>query len=437
MRRILIILFALWASNMPAAAFLKIEEVTAPKTGVKAWLVEDHTLPIVTAKLAWRGGTALDPAGSSGLTALLASLMNEGAADLDSAQFQEELANIGMQFYFDADLDSMEGDWRYLKADQEKAEELVRQALSAPRFDDEAINRMKAELQAVAAYKAQSPGEQARMAWFAGAYPDHGYGRPKYGMIQEIEQIKRSDIHNHFAKLVARDNVYIAVVGAINAKELAAMLDRIFAQTPPHSSLKPLEPRRPALGVTEQMSWDGPQTEVIFGLEGVDTNDPDFFAAYLMTYILGGGSFSSRFMDEIREKRGLTYSVYSYLENLDAGPLWLGSFASKNETAKEALTLLREEIMKFRADGPTEAELNAAKTYLIGSYPLRFDSALSISDLMVFVQWHGLSPEYFTQRATLISAVTKADIMRVANQILQADQMRIQIVGQPNPSILP
>jgi zinc protease len=417
--------------SRPAFAFLTITEVESPQSRLSAWLVEDSRLPIVTIKLTWRGGTASDPDGKSGLTSLLSSLMNEGAGERNGARFQEAMANIGLQFGFEADIDSLSATIRFMTSYRADAEALLTDAFSEPRFDDEAIARMKSELNAIIAYNKQNPGKVAREAWFASAFPKHPYGRPSDGKPEETARLTRQDLIAHHASLLARDNLYIAAVGDISRQQLEQFLDRVLGALPARNSASLPPAQQPITGRLAVQPWQGPQSAVVFGLPGVATSDPDFFAAYVMNYILGGGGFASRLMEELREKRGLTYGVYSNLHEIAGAPLWLGQFASQKDKVREGLNLLQAEMRKMRETRPTEEELEATKNYLIGAYALLFDSGSSIAQQMINVQWRGWSRDYFENRSAKIRAVSAADVQRIAQRLLSPDDLLVQIVGQP------
>ncbi len=429
--RFIVTCFLFLAFSGPAFAFLTITEVESPQARLAAWLVEDARLPIVTIKLTWRGGAASDPDGKSGLTSLLASLMNEGAGERNSEQFQKAMADIGLQFGFETDSDSISATIRFMTSYRAQTEDLLADAFAQPRFDDEAIARMKSELNAMIAYSKQSPGALARDAWFAKAFPNHPYGRPSDGQPEDIARLTRQDLITQHAALLARDNLYIAAVGDISPQQLGQFLDRVLGALPAQNNIALPPEQQPTTGHLAVQPWQGPQSEVVFGLPGLAVSDPDFFAAYVMNYILGGGGFASRLMEELREKRGLTYSVYSYLSDLSSAPLWLGQFASQKDKVREGLDLVRAEMRKMRETRPTDEELEAAKTYLIGSYALRFDSGTSIAQQMINVQWQGWSRDYFETRAAKISSVSAADVQRLAQRLLTPEDLLVQIVGQP------
>lgn len=420
--------------NSPAIAMPKVQEIQSPK-GIKAWFVENHDLPIVTIQMAWRGGAAQDPDGLPGLAALMSSLMNEGAEQRPSLTFQQALADIGAQLYFEASMDHITASLRFLSEHSDHAADLSRDALLAPRFDEEAIARMRSETKAILANQKQSPARTAMRLWYQNAFSQHPYGRAKLGTQDSLDRIQRSDLINHHANILARDNLLISVVGDITQRELGKLLDRIFADLPDTAQIQPIAPVAVKAVASRNLSKRiGPQTSAVFGHAGIGYNDPDFFPAYVMNYVLGGGGFSSRLVNEIREQRGLAYSVYSYLMPLDSSAIWIGALASDNQTIEPAIELVREEMRRIKNHGIGEDELNAAKTYLTGSYALRFDSRDKISGQMLGAQMQGWSSDYFETRNQRILNVNQDDIQRAANRVLMPEALLVQLVGDPSSS---
>lgn len=418
------------ASMMPSAALLKVETVETP-AGTTAWLMEDRTLPIITLHFEWRGGTAQDPEALQGLTLLMASLLNEGAGPYDSRAFQDRLSFLGTEMRFDADRDSITAEIRMLRPHRNESLALFRSALSEPRFDEEAIMRMKHELKTLIRMRREDPSDRARDLWYASAFNGHPYASPSEGTPGTIDQISADDLRRHHQALMAQDNVIISAFGDISPRELKLVLNELLPALPAQHQTTSIaaHPLQRDGVITE--FHEGPQSAVFFGFAGVALNDADFYPAFVLNYILGGGGFASRLTEELREKRGLTYSVYSYLVDQSAAPLWIGGFTSDRSTVAQALTLVREEMAKLREDGVSEKELRDAKTYLEGSYALRFDSGMSIVQQMSFAQWFGLPENYFETRNQFIENVTLEAVNRVAREHLDPEKLLIQIVGTP------
>ena len=332
---------------------------------------------------------------------------------------------------FDADRDSITAEIRMLRPHRNESLALFRSALSEPRFDEEAIMRMKHELKTLIRMRQEDPSDRARDLWYASAFSGHPYASPSEGTPETIEKISADDLRRQHQALMAQDNVIISAFGDISPRELKQVLDELLPALAPKHQPTPLAPHPlQQTGLTVEFH-EGPQSAVFFGFPGVALNDADFYPAFVLNYILGGGGFASRLTEELREQRGLTYSVYSYLVDQTAAPLWLGGFTSDRSTVEQALALVKEELKKLRADGVSETELRDAKTYLEGSYALRFDSGLSIVQQMSFAQWFGLPENYFETRNQFIENVTREAVNRVAREHLDPEKLLIQIVGTP------
>src|SRR5690606_12285466 len=410
---------------------LEIKEVTSPG-GITAWLVEEPSIPIVSMNVVWRGGASLDPAGKEGLAYLASATMDEGAGDLEGKAFQARLSDSAIQLGFDANRDSFSGDLKTLSENTEEAFRLFSLAITAPRFDPEPVERIRGQILASLNRKLSDPGSLASRAWFRLAFGDHPYSRPVEGTIETMSGISRDDLQGFAGTRLGRDNMLIGVVGDITAEQLAPPLDRSFGKLPLQADARAVSPTSPRdEAALEVIDWDIPQSVVVFGGEGVTRDDPDYYAAYVFNYILGGGTFSSRLTEDIREKRGLVYSVYSYLYPLQSAGLMMGGLATGNASVAEALGLVTEVIEELRRDGVTEEELEAAKTYINGSFPLGLATNDRIAGILVSMQYSNLPISYLDERAALINAVTGEDIRRVAARLLDPEKLIVVVAGRP------
>ncbi|WOF73052.1 pitrilysin family protein [Parvibaculaceae bacterium PLY_AMNH_Bact1] len=414
-----------------AFAATEIQEVTSPG-GITAWLVEEHSLPFVVIEAAWENGTLQDPEDKAGLTYMMAGLMNEGAGDLDSQAFQGELERLAANLSVRASRDRLSLSFKTLTENREEAVELLRLALTEPRFDQGPIEQIRGQLKVAILRDAESPDKIAADAWYNTALADHPYTRPSKGTVESIATLGQDDLIAHSERLFAKDNVNIAVVGDIGPDALKELLDDVFGDlsdaTPMEEvALAEVNPEAQLQIIERNM----PQSVVLFGHAGIAREDDDFIPAYVMNYILGGGGFSSRLMTEVREKRGLAYSVATYLYPLRHAALFIGQVATENERVSESLDVIRAEIAKLAAEGVTEKELADAKTYLTGSYPLRFDTNDKIAGQLIAIQEADLGIDYITRRNGLIEAVTQDDIKRVAKRLLGPENLIVTVVGQP------
>jgi len=408
--------------------------ITVVKTpsGLEAWLVEDHSIPVVALSFAFRGGAALDPPDRLGLADMASNLLGEGGGELDSKAFKERVEDIAARIGFYAGRDSFGGALKTLSAHRVDAFELLRRALTAPRFDPEPVERVRAAMLAVLARAEEEPDEIAEKTWWARAFPDHPYGRPPDGTAESIGAVTVEDLRRFVAVRLARDNLVLGVVGDIGPEELRALLARAFDALPGSAArAEPPEARIKAEGDLVVVSKGIPQSVVVFGHAGPKRDDPDFYPLFVANHILGGGSFSSRLYKEVREKRGLAYSVYTYLDTLDHAGLVLGSVATENARLKDSVEIIRTEWRRLAEEGPTETELEEAKAYLTGSYALRFDSTDKVARMLVATQFDRLGIDFFERRNGLIEGVTHEDVVRAARRWLDPRALSFVVVGQP------
>ncbi|MFS2323954.1 pitrilysin family protein [Brucella sp. H1_1004] len=407
------------AVSLPANA-IEIQEVVSPK-GIKAWLVEDNSVPLVSMRFSFKGGASQDPSGKEGLANLMTGLFDEGAGDLDSDSFQERIDNLGGEMSFSASPDSVSGSIRMLAENRKPVTDLLALAVNKPRFDQDAIDRIRKQVVASLEASQRNPSTIASRKFADVLYGDHPYARPDEGTVKSLQSITRDDLVNFHRKNFARDKLTVGVVGSINAKDLGEMLDEVFGDLPATAELVPVPDAKLALGTTTSLSFDMPQTSISFVYPAVPRKDDEFFAAYLMNHILGGG-FTSRLYAEVREKRGLAYSVSSSMSLRDHASALTISTATRPEKAQESLKIIREQVAKMASDGPTEAELAAAKSYLKGSYAVNnLDSSISIADTLVGLQEADLDRDYIDKRNELIDAVTLDQVKAIAKKLLEAE----------------
>jgi zinc protease len=413
-----------------AEAAAKVERVVSPR-GVEAYLLSEPSIPFLSLSLQFRGGAALDPAGKEGLAYMVSGLLDEGAGDLDSQAFRTELEDLAIRLSFDAGRDEVSGQLKTLTEHRERAFELLGLALTAPRFDPEPVERIRNQIQAQLRRRAEDPDYIAGLTWFETAFPHHPYGRPSQGTVKSVGTITADDLRGFVGRRLAKDNLVIGVAGDITAAELGPLLDRAFGKLPAKSAPFELARAEPKGGDTVVVRKDVPQSQVLFGEAGLARDDPDFYAAYVANHILGGGGFTSRLTEQVREKRGLAYSVYSYLYPMDFAPLWLGGLGTANAAVGEALQLVRQQVAEMAAGDVNEAALDDAKTYLTGSFPLRLTSNDSIANMLVAMQVDRLGIDYLERRNGYIQAVTLGDVRRVAARLFHPDRLLTVVVGEP------
>lgn len=430
LRRLVLLAVLLLVPLAPAWA-VSVERVVSP-LGVEAWLVQDHTNPIISLRLAFRGGAVTDPPGKAGRAYMTAALLDEGAGDLDSLAFQTKLEDLAIQLGFDAGRDSFGGTLKTLTENRDVAFGLLRLALTTPRFDAEPVERIRSQILVGLARELQDPDAVAGRLWFRTQFPRHPYGTAVNGEPETIKGLAADDLRSFVRARFARDNLVVAVVGDVTPAELGRLLDATFGALPAKAAavtVAEAQPAAPGRVLVERRNI--PQSVVMFGERGLKREDSDWYTAYVMNYILGGGGFSSRLMEEIREKRGLAYSVSTSLQPMDHVGLILGDVATENQRVAESLALVRSEWRRMREQGPTAEELANAKTYLTGSFPLQLSSTGAISGVLVAMQLDHLGIDYLDRRNGLIEAVTLDDVRRVAGRLLDPQRLTVVVVGNP------
>jgi zinc protease len=422
-------LLLLAVSATPAFA-TTIERVVSPG-GIEAWLVHEPAVPLIAVDFAFVGGAVQDPSGKAGTANFAASLLDEGAGDFDSKAFQDRLERKAIELSFSTERDNVRGSLRTLVENRDEAFDYLRMALTAPRFDASDVEINRAQILSSLRRETTSPSDIASKRWWEIAFEGHPYGRPVNGTLESVPTISIDDLKSYTHRVLARSNLKIAVVGDIDAETLKPLLDRVFGGLPEKPDLTPIANVTPrGLGRQVVVSLDVPQAVVDFGGPGIARKDPDFMTAYIVNHILGGGSFSSRLYQEVREKRGLAYSVSDSLVWLDHTALFIGGTATRGDRTGQALDLIEKEIHGLAESGPTAKELADAKNYLNSSFALNLDTSSKIASLLVQFQLDALGIDYIARRSAMIEAVTIDDARRVAKRLLDGGLL-VTVVGKP------
>jgi zinc protease len=414
----------------PASAATNVERVVSER-GIEAWLINEPSIPFMSLSLQFKGGAALDPEGKEGLAYMTSGLIDEGAGDLDSQAFRTELEDLAIRLSFDAGRDTVSGELRTLTEHRERAFELLRLALTEPRFDEEPVARVRSQILADLRRRSEDPNYIASLTWFETAFPDHPYGRPTRGTPESIEAIEVEDLRAFVEQRFARDNLFIGVAGDVTPEELKPLLDLAFGDLPERSAPIEIAATTPVADGTVVVRRAIPQSQILFGQEGFERHDPDFYAGHVVNHILGGGGFTSRLTAEVREKRGLAYSVYSYLLPTDFAPLWLGGAGTDNVRVAETVSLVREQVAVMAEGQIGEEELADAKTYLTGSFPLRLTSNDQIAGMLASMQAQDLGIDFLERRNEYIEAVEMEDVRRAAARLYDPDNLLVVVVGDP------
>jgi zinc protease len=423
------LLLGLTLAGAPAHA-MEIERVVSPG-GIEAWLVRHSAVPIIAVEFAVLGGADQDPADKPGVANMAASLLDEGAGPFDAVAFHDRLERRAIELQFHAGRDYVRGTLRTLKEHRDEAFDALRLALTTPRFDTEAVERIRGQILSQLRRESVSPADIATRTWWATAFPNHPYGRPVNGTLESVPRITIADLRSYAAHALTRAHLKIALVGDIDAVTAGALLDRTFGALAARAELQETASAiAQGLGRRIVIPLDVPQASVAFGMPGLGRKDPDFMAAYIVNHILCGGSFSSRLYREVREKRGLAYGVSDNLIWLKHTALLFGTTATRADATGKSIEIIEQEIRRLGEQGPSEEELNKTKTYLKGSFALGLDSSNHIAGQLLQLQTDGLGMDYIERRSSLIDAVTLADTKRVAKRLLQSGLL-VTVVGRP------
>lgn len=418
-------------SFAPASAAVEVQRVVSPG-GIEAWLVEDHSNPILALSFSFLGGAASDPEGLEGRARMAAALLDEGAGPLDSQAFRQALERDSIDLSFSAGDDELYGSLVTLTGDRDRAVELLALALDQPRFDEEPVERVRAQLQVRIARKANDPQSLAYEKLDSLVFGAHPYGRPSEGTVESVAAIDRAALAAYAEERLALDTLKIGVVGDITPEALGLLLDEAFGALPAESPALAVPEVEPlAAGELTVIDLPVPQSAVFLAQPAPKRDHPDFYAAQVVNYVLGGGSFSSRLYEEVREKRGLAYSVWTDISARDHGSIWLGGVATQNARVAESIAVIEQIWGELATEGPSDAEIEQAITYLTGSFALRLTSSEGIARILVSMQREALGIDYIARRDGYYESLTPEEVRRVARAWLDPEKLAIVVAGQP------
>jgi zinc protease len=424
-----------WAPT-PSHAAAKIQHLVSPG-GIEAWFVQDATVPLIAMEYAFGGGATQDPADKPGVGNMVASLIDEGSGDLDSQTFHERLDRRAIDLSFSATRDYFRGSLRMLKDNKDEAFDLLRLSLTSPHFDSADVERIRTQIISGLKHDSSNPNAIASRKFLEIAFGDHPYGRPASGTVESIPTITIADLKDYDRRVLARDTLKIAVVGDIDAASLGKLLDQTFGGLPAKATLTPvpdIEAARPPQRAS--IPLDVPQTVVTFGGPGIQRHDPNFMAAYVVNHILGGGALSSRLYREVREKRGLAYSVYDALLWMEHSAIFIGNTGTRADRAGETIAAVDAEIRRMAEEGPTQQELDEAKSYLKGSQMLALDTSSKLASALLQYQLDRLPIDYVEKRNAIVDAVTLSDAKKAAQQLWGHGLLTV-VVGRPPATAQP
>jgi len=417
-------------AGVSGASAMTIEKIVSP-SGIQAWLVREHAVPLVALNYAFHGGSSQDDADKAGTANLTADMLDEGAGSLDSKAYHERLEDHAIELGFGVGRDYFRGSLRTLNEHRDEAFDLLHLALTAPRFDADAVERVRGQVLAQLRRETTNPNNLASQRWWQTAFPGHPYGRESEGTLETVPRIAAADLRGYVQHAFARDGLTVSIVGDIDAETAGKLIDRAFAGLPAAAKLNPVPSASPSnLGRQIVIDVNVPQAVVNFGGQGIARQDPDFMAAYIVNHILGGGSFSSRLYREVREKRGLAYGVSDNLVWFRRAAVVIGGTATRADRTADALKVIEAEIKRMAEDGPTADELAAAKSFIKGSYALSLDTSSKIAAQLTQIQIDDLGIDYIQRRSALIDAVGIDDAKRVAKR-LYGGGLLVTVAGRP------
>ena len=429
---LLLVLIAGLLVQSPVAIALEVQEIASPR-GIKAWLVEEHSVPLIAIRFVFVGGAAQDPVGKEGLAVMVADLLTEGAGHMPSQVFKEQVSQLGTRLSLSGSRDGIYGRLETLLNRFSPSAELLRLVLVSPRFDAEVVERLRGQHLIDLARDANVPTKLALDRWYVEAFPGHPYGRSANGTPESIARITIGDLKATHANLLARDVLRVVIVGDIEKRVAADALDAIFGALPEKAKMVRVEKIAPrALPAPVVIDKDYPLATATFGLPSLLTDDPDFAALQVLNHIIGSGDFDSRLMEEIRVKRGLAYSIQTRLLHDTVTSLMVGGVATKNDLMGPTLAVMRDVFAEMVRNGPTAAQFDNAKQYLTGSYLLDFDTNAKVASSLLGILLDGEGPDYVKVRNQRINAVTIQDVKRVAERVLKLDRLVVTVVGKPN-----
>lgn len=416
-------------SARSAFAFaLEVKEVASPG-GVKAWLARTPGSQLVAMHFAFMGGSTQDPVGKEGVAVLMSTLLAEGAGQLDGPAFKAAVGRAGLRLEFSVSRDAVFGAAEFRSADAPEALALLRLALMEPRFDEAAVARARARMAAENADAARNQRAIAHRRWHEHAFAGSSYARPAEGTEDSLPRVGRDDLVQYRRQVLSRGALRVVVTGDLTATELGDLLDKVFATLPVEIAMVPprtLSPRPSSATIVVPGNFS--QSLAVIGLPFLPPHDPDFPAALVLQRILGGDQLDARVLAALRVKHRLAYSASIDLAGDAYASLLKGEVVTVPERMDEAIKAALEALSILAERGPTEAEVEDAKNYLIGSFPLSFDSSGQISANLLALRLAGHGPDYLARRATALASVTPGDVHRIARRWLEPAAVSVVVV---------
>ncbi len=408
-----------------------VQKIVSPK-GIEIWLIEDHRLPILSLAFAFRGGMSLDPPDKAGLANFVSDVLDEGAGSRDSEAYQTALADNSISLGFSAARDSLNGSIKTLTTHRDLVAELLHDALTSPHLEPKDVERMRDGIAAEIKRNMANPEWVAQRNFNNTLYHGQPYGQPGFGSLDTLAKITPDDLRGYVKGHFGRDQLLVTATGDIDAKTLGDLADKIFGDLPEKTAdISQPDVKPQGLGQLYVIDKPIPESVLLLGAAGLKRDDPDWYAAEIMNYALGGGGFNSRLMEEVRAKNALTYGISSSLVPYQHSGLIIINGSTKNEDAGKALTLVKQQLSLMQTGGITDSELRDAKIYLTGSIPLSMTSTMSVADTLLSLRLDRLPSDFLGQIDAKLNAVTRADVARVAKRLLDPAGFAFFVLGQP------
>ena len=422
-----IIFFLTLSKNLKSIEFQALES----EKGIKFWLIEDNSLPLISLSFLFKGGSILDPDGNEGVTNLMTSLLDEGTESFSSSEFKLSMKENGVKLSFSASKEKINGTFQVVRSQIQEGFWLLQESINKPTFPINEINKVKSQIEASIKIDESNVSNIASDKFNEFFFKEKKLKKKIKGNVDSLNKIKRSDIIKIYKKSITKNNLVIGISGQINAEQAKKYVDYVFGSLPVNEKRLSVDNLSELNKGTKIIKMETPQTTVVFGQKGVSRKNKDYFAARIINYVLGGGGFQSRLYKEIREKKGLVYSVYSYLLPFEKTGIILGGFQTRNKSVNETIGKVKDEWKKIKKNGISKQELINAKTYFKGSFSRNFTSTLSIANLLMVVQYYDLGENYFVNRDLMIDNIKLNHVNKLADELFNSDELFFMVVGKP------
>ena len=415
------------SKNSDAIQFESLET----KNGIKFWLIEDKTLPLVSISFSFKGGSILDPVGKSGVTSLMTSLLDEGTQNFTASEYRLFKRENGIKISFSTSKERIEGTFQVVKPRLQEGFYLLHESINKAKFPINEIKKVKSQVEASIKIDNSNISTIASNKFNKFFFKDKLIGRNTKGSLETLGNISRDDIQSIYRSSFIKNRLVIGISGDIEPNLAKKYVDYVFGDLPSKKFINPISMLEDLNKGMKIMEMKTPQTTVVFGQKGLGRKDKEYFAARVINYVLGGGGFQSRLYKEIREANGLVYSIYSYLLPYEYAGVIVGGFQTRNQNVGKTIEKVKTEWNRIKTEGITKIELQNAKTYYKGSFSRNFTSTLSIASLLMIVQYYDLGEDYFDKRDLIIDNLKLNELNNLAKNLFDSETLFFMIVGEP------